>query len=106
MRSSPTKRSRAPSAAPTLFGAQASNAFLPRSTSPTSRGAAQPAAPSASAPSAEITRARDILRDILLREDSIEEVLLLSEVRNQLDYIGRMLDSLAGKQLLFELWIG
>jgi hypothetical protein len=56
--------------------------------------------------SAEIRRARDILRDVLLREDEIEETVLVGQVSTGLNEITCQLDNLAGLQHLFEVWSG
>jgi hypothetical protein len=56
--------------------------------------------------SAEIRRARDILRDVLLREDEIEEAVLVGQVSTGLNEITCALDNLAGLQHLFEVWSG
>ena len=54
--------------------------------------------------SAEILRARDLLRDILLREDETEAVVLVGKVSSDLNEIVCTLDNLAGLQKMFELW--
>ena len=105
MRSTRTKRSRAPNVSPTLFGPPASSAFLPKKDLPIPPSAAKPVATSASAPSYDIERAQFLLRDVLVREDSTEEVLLMDEVRDGLDQACRLLAHLRGKQLLFEFWV-
>jgi len=56
------------------------------------------------AASAEIQRARDILRDVLLREDETEEIVLLGKVSQSLNEMACTLDSLAGLQMMFENW--
>jgi hypothetical protein len=56
--------------------------------------------------SAEIRRARDILRDVLLRDDEGDEVILTGQVSSGLNEIVCTLDSLAGLQHLFEVWSG
>jgi len=57
------------------------------------------------ASSAEILRARDILRDVLLREDETEEIVLLGKVSEGLNQMLGELDSLAGLQMMFESWV-
>jgi len=103
---SPIKRLPARTAGPTLFGPQTSSVSSPRSDSSTGRSAASHAAPKSepSTASAEILRARDLLRDILLREDEIEEVVLVGQVSIGLNEIVCTLDNLAGLQHLFEVW--
>jgi len=59
---------------------------------------------SATSASAEIQRARDILRDVLLREDETEEIVLLGKVSQSLNEMACTLDSLAGLQMMFENW--
>ena len=106
----PIRRFGARSAGPTLFGPQASRSTSPQNDSSTDRSAANPVAPksasTASAASAEILRARDLLRDILLREDETEDVVLVGQVSTGLNEIICILDNLAGLQQLFEAWSG
>jgi hypothetical protein len=55
--------------------------------------------------SAEIRRARDLLRDVLLRDDDEGDgVALIGEVSTGLNEIVCTLDNLAGLQHLFEVW--
>jgi len=102
----PTRLSRAQTADRNSCGPEASSGFSPPRDSTTSRSAASPAARK-SAPntaSAEILRARDLLRDVLLREDETEETVLVGKVSNGLNEIIARLDNLAGLQQLFEVW--
>jgi len=101
------KLSLAPTVAPTSPGRPASSSSIARrdcatrpSTAPT---AARKSASSTSA-SVEIQRARDLLRDVLLREDETDEILFVDAVREGLNEIANRLDSLAGIQTLFEVW--
>jgi hypothetical protein len=100
-----TKRSAVRTAEPTLFGPRESSAFTPQRNLPTSPSAAYPADPKSDAPSADILRAQWLLRDVLLREDVTEDVLLADEVRDGLDQVCRLLDHLAGQQHMFEFWV-
>jgi len=59
---------------------------------------------SATSASAEIQRARDLLRDLLLREDDADEDVFVGTVRDGLNEIICRLDNLAGTQTLFEVW--
>jgi len=56
--------------------------------------------------SAEIRRARDILRDVLLRDDEGDDAALTGQVSTGLNEITCQLDNLAGLQHLFEAWSG
>ena len=73
--------------------------------SPTSPSAALHAAPSASAPSAELRRVRAILELMLLREDVADSPTLADEVCDGLDRACRTLEYLAGKQAQYEFFI-
>lgn len=78
---------------------------MPSTDSVTDRSAAVPVAPKSASPaSAEIRRARDLLRDILLREDETEEVVLIGQVSTGLNEMVCSLDNLAALQQLFEVW--
>ncbi len=66
--------------------------------------AAKPSETSAHSASAEILRARDLLRDVLLREDITDETVLLGEVSAGLNEMVEQLDRLAGLQTIFESW--
>jgi hypothetical protein len=98
------KPSRASNVGPTLFGPQTSSAITPRSVSATLPSAANPVAPKSATASADLLRARHLLREVLIREDVTEEELLLDEVRDGLDQVCRILEYLAGQQQLFEFW--
>ena len=107
----PIRRFGARSAGPTLFGPQASNSISPKNDSSTARSAANPVAPKSATKgtaSAEILRARDLLRDVLLRDDETdgeaENAALVGEVSSRLNEIVCALDNLAGLQHLFEVW--
>ena len=54
-------------------------------------------------PSAEILRVRDLLRDVLLRDDD-GSLVLVGQVGAGLNEICMTLDSLAGQQQMFEAW--
>jgi hypothetical protein len=106
----PIRSSRARTAAPSLFGPPASSAFTPSDSTHHPSAASSAARKSATnAPSGEILRARDLLRDLLLREDEANEeesVALVGHVYEGLDEICSHLDSLAGLQMMFEAWSG
>ena len=101
-----TRHLRARVAAPTLFGPQASSASFTRRDSRIPPSAVSPAAPNArtATASAEIQRARDLLRDLLLRDDETDDLALVSQVSSGLNEIVVTLDSLAGLQKMFEVW--
>ena len=63
------------------------------------------APPAPQSASAEIRRARDLLRDILLREDETEETVLVGKVSERLNEIVLDLDNLAGLQDVFDAWV-
>lgn len=83
---------------------------MPQETCAIRPSAAFPAdPPSVRSASAEIQRARDILRDVLLRDDECDEesdVPLIGQVSDGLNEIISTLDSLAGLQQMFEAWSG
>ena len=59
-------------------------------------------------PSADIARARDLLREILLRDENHpedENGALVGTVSSALDEIQKRLDSLAGLQTMFEEFV-
>lgn len=95
-----------PSAAPTSPGPRTSSATSGRRDSVTRPSAASPVAPKSEtgSASAEILRARDLLRDVLLREDETENIVLVGQVSTGLNEIVCTLDNLAGLQHLFEVW--
>lgn len=53
-------------------------------------------------PSADIARARDVLRALLLRYENSESVELVGTVKDSIEEIANRLDSLAGLQTMFE----
>jgi hypothetical protein len=104
----PIKRLPARTAGPTLFGPQTSSVSLLKNDLSTGRSAAKSAAQKSepSTASTEILRARDLLRDLLLREDETEDAVLVGQVSSGLNEIVCTLDNLAGLQHLFEVWSG
>ena len=102
------KLSLAPTVAPTSLGPSASSSSIARKDCATLPSAAPPAAPrsaSSASASAEIQRACDLLRDLLLREDEADEdMVFVGEVRDGLNEIVCRLNDLAGLQTLFEVW--
>lgn len=101
-----TKLALVPTVASPSSGRPASSAFTTRGGSGTSPNAARYAGQkgAALAASDEIRRARDILRDVLLRDDESDELALVGQVSSGLNEIICTLDSLAGLQMLFENW--
>lgn len=101
------KLSLAPNAAQTLSGQPRSSASIGRRDCTIPPSAESPVASriaSATSASAEILRVRDLLRDLLLREDETEESVLMDEVSNGLNEIVCRLDHLGGLQMMFENW--
>ena len=54
-------------------------------------------------PSAEILRARDLLRDVLMLDDD-GSLMLVGHVGASLNEVCMTLDNLAGLQHMFEVW--
>lgn len=57
-------------------------------------------------PAARIRAAEEILRELLLENEFEEDQILLGPVADGLDQIHLRLSDLAGRQELFELWMG
>ena len=94
-----------PTAARILSGPQASSVSLPNGDSRIRPSAARPAAKGVNASaSAELLRAADLLREVLLRDDESEEVALLGQVSAGVNEIVDRLQALAGLQMMFEGW--
>ncbi len=57
-------------------------------------------------PAERIRQTEGLLRDLLLENDFGEDKILLARVENGLEQIQLKLSDLAGRQELYELWIG
>jgi hypothetical protein len=105
MQPTQTKLALVPTVGSRLSGPRASNSTTPKRDSGTRPSAANPAVTrSATSASEEILRARDLLRDVLLRDDESDELALIGQVSAGLNEIVCTLDSLAGLQRMFEVW--
>src|SRR5579864_254039 len=105
MQPTQTKLALVPTAGSRLSGPRASNSSSPPKASATRPNVANPVATkSATSASDEILRARDLLRDVLLRDDESDELALIGQVSAGLNEIVCTLDSLAGLQRMFEVW--
>jgi len=108
MKPQQTKLALVPTASDPLRGPRESRNFIGSKDSPTRPSAANPADRSAR-PSAEILRACDILRDVLLRDDEEfsddeRESAIVGQVSAGVLEIVDRLHSLAGLQMMFEGW--
>jgi len=105
MQPTQTKLALVPNVGSRLSGPLASNSSTPKKDSGTRPSVASPVAKkSATSASDEILRARDLLRDVLLRDDESDELALIGQVSAGLNEIVCTLDSLAGLQRMFEVW--
>lgn len=111
MQPTQTKLALVPTVGRNSSGRSTSSAFSARRDSTTSPSAAGPVARESATrtASAEILRARDLLRDLLLRDDdeelgNLDEPALAGQVSSGINEICSTLDSLAGLQMMFEAW--
>jgi len=81
---------------------------MPRAISNTSLSVVPPAARKSASPgptgSSDIRRAGEILRQLLMLDDSVSDGILVGTVAEGLNHITLELESLAGRQELFEMY--
>lgn len=107
MRATQTKLALAPTVGRISFGPRASSVSSPSADCRTRPSVASPVGtPSAPNASAEILRAADVLRSVLLWDDDEEnqEQILVGQVSAEVSQIVDRLQSLAGLQMMFEGW--